>query len=218
GTCVAFAITAALEHQIGVSASSGRRRGNSGTDLSEQHMFDSFMRSVNKDACNSEGFYVGKGCEVLKKNKICAESDWRYVSSMSGIKCRANVPVKAKKGARYGIRSFYHLKRKDGRLSCQDPEAIEGFLESGRPVVVAMLLPKNFIKAKRGETVDVVIKNGKPLDYEGGHAMVICGFDKKQRRFLLRNSWGKGWADRGYCWITYDFLKTYNYEAAVPVL
>lgn len=40
---------------------------------------------------------------------------------------------------------------------------------------------------------------------KGGHAVVLCGYNKEG--FVLRNSWGEGWADRGYTLITYkDFL------------
>ena len=37
-----------------------------------------------------------------------------------------------------------------------------------------------------------------------GHALSVVGYDDRQRAFLLRNSWGPDWADKGHCWLSYD--------------
>lgn len=38
----------------------------------------------------------------------------------------------------------------------------------------------------------------------GGHAMLIVGYDAGH--FIVRNSWGEGWGDKGYCYIPYAYL------------
>lgn len=52
----------------------------------------------------------------------------------------------------------------------------------------------------------------------GGHAVLAVGYDdsikigdstgnnEKVGAFLIRNSWGEGWGDRGYGWLPYDYL------------
>jgi len=54
----------------------------------------------------------------------------------------------------------------------------------------------------------------------GGHAVVAVGFDDEIKiknticgegvenigALLLRNSWGKGWGDKGYGWLPYDYV------------
>lgn len=42
----------------------------------------------------------------------------------------------------------------------------------------------------------------------GGHAMVITGyrFAPEGLHFEVRNSWGPGWRDGGYAWLTADFI------------
>ena len=41
---------------------------------------------------------------------------------------------------------------------------------------------------------------------DGGHCMLLVGYDNAPRRFLVRNSWGEGWGDRGYGTIDYDYV------------
>jgi C1A family cysteine protease/peptidoglycan hydrolase-like protein with peptidoglycan-binding domain len=49
---------------------------------------------------------------------------------------------------------------------------------------------------------------------EGGHSLVAVGYDdyqhvkdaKQPGAFLIRNSWGIDWGDRGYGWLPYDYV------------
>lgn len=36
------------------------------------------------------------------------------------------------------------------------------------------------------------------------HAMVVVGYDKAAKTFLLRNCWGKAWGDQGHCRVSFD--------------
>jgi len=38
---------------------------------------------------------------------------------------------------------------------------------------------------------------------EGGHCIVIVGYDDSKQAWLMRNSWGTGWGVDGYCWFGY---------------
>ena len=41
-------------------------------------------------------------------------------------------------------------------------------------------------------------------DLLGGHAMTVVGFDDQKQHFIIRNSWGSSWADKGYCYYNYS--------------
>jgi cathepsin L len=36
------------------------------------------------------------------------------------------------------------------------------------------------------------------------HAVIIVGWDDRKYAWLVRNSWGTGWGEKGYMWIGYD--------------
>ena len=38
------------------------------------------------------------------------------------------------------------------------------------------------------------------------HSMVITGYDDRRNAFLVMNSWGTSWGDKGFAWIDYQFF------------
>lgn len=67
-------------------------------------------------------------------------------------------------------------------------------LTSGTPTTLETFstnvsyLPKNFSSATSGF---------------GGHLMLLIGWDDARNAWLVKNSWGTGWGNEGYCWIKY---------------
>jgi len=39
---------------------------------------------------------------------------------------------------------------------------------------------------------------------KGGHAMTVVGYDDDKAYFIIRNSWGSDWNDKGYCYYYYS--------------
>jgi C1A family cysteine protease len=44
----------------------------------------------------------------------------------------------------------------------------------------------------------------------GGHAVMAVGYDDKTRRFIVRNSWGSDWGQKGYFTMPYQYLTDEN--------
>jgi len=44
----------------------------------------------------------------------------------------------------------------------------------------------------------------------GGHAIVIVGYDDRIRKFIIRNSWGDKWGDKGYGYIPYEYILNHD--------
>lgn len=40
-----------------------------------------------------------------------------------------------------------------------------------------------------------------------GHVMLVIGYDDATQMFRIKNSWGAAWADNGFAWVSYDFVK-----------
>lgn len=38
----------------------------------------------------------------------------------------------------------------------------------------------------------------------GGHEVEVFGYSMTKRAYRIRNSWGTDWADRGWCWLSFD--------------
>jgi C1A family cysteine protease len=41
----------------------------------------------------------------------------------------------------------------------------------------------------------------RPSSIEGGHAVCVVGY-RADGRFIIRNSWGRGWGDGGFAYAT----------------
>ena len=86
---------------------------------------------------------------------------------------------------------------------------MKGCLAAGFPFVFGFTVYDSFES-------DAVAKSGKlnmPKQSEGqvgGHAVLAVGYDDKARRFIVRNSWGNGWGQKGYFTMPYDYLLEEN--------
>lgn len=48
---------------------------------------------------------------------------------------------------------------------------------------------------------------------DGGHSVCIVGYDDATGMLTIRNSWGRGWGDKGYGYISYGDFTHYVWEA-----
>ena len=62
-------------------------------------------------------------------------------------------------------------------------------------------------KDNNGVLDPVLDSNGKPVG-RGGHAMLLVGYNRAKRYFIVKNSWGKGWGHDGYGYLHYDLVRS----------
>lgn len=84
--------------------------------------------------------------------------------------------------------------------------AIEGAIASGFPVVFGFLVYSSFMSNAVATTGIVPIPNMKREQLLGGHAMMIVGYNRTKQLFIVQNSWGTDWGDRGFCYMPYAFV------------
>lgn len=56
---------------------------------------------------------------------------------------------------------------------------------------------------------------------DGGHQICLAGLDVEREAVRVRNSWGTGWGDKGYAWLSWDDLQDLLHDGGditVPVV
>ncbi len=86
---------------------------------------------------------------------------------------------------------------------------LKGLLAAGYVAQTAIIVYSNFFNFDTSN--DIYALNSVNIfdEKEGGHAVTIVGYDDNlstsdgKGAFLMVNSWGTGWGDHGYWWLTY---------------
>ncbi|MBA6232545.1 C1 family peptidase [Colwellia sp. MB3u-28] len=76
-------------------------------------------------------------------------------------------------------------------------------LSKGFPVIFGMMVPRSFYLTPANGVFTLPPPDEIRL---GGHALLAVGYDDNKQHFIVRNSWGEEFGDKGYCYIPYDFF------------
>jgi hypothetical protein len=98
-------------------------------------------------------------------------------------------------------------------LNAKNIEDIRGKLAQGDPVVITFHTSRSFHRLRGSRTYDDPTFVNKDDDLNGWHAMTLVGYDDSRQAFRLINSWGRGWGDHGYAWISYSLFQPLVREA-----
>lgn len=122
---------------------------------------------------------------------------WKYMPYNSRDYLTQPSAQARQEAAKYRARSYFQIRY-------DDLNAIKNTLYSGNALVMGMPIDDAFYQLKAG-----VYDRQGGKSY-GGHAMTIVGYDDNKvsangdrGAFKLLNSWGTGWGDRGYGWVSY---------------
>ena len=86
---------------------------------------------------------------------------------------------------------------------------MKGCLASKFPFVFGFTAYESFESPKVAKTGIL----GMPASDEkvvGGHAVMAVGYDDATRMFIVRNSWGSSWGQKGYYRMPYAYLTDSN--------
>jgi C1A family cysteine protease len=145
--------------------------------------------TVKSDA----GAQIRDGIKSVSKQGVCSEAKWPYVISKFAAKPPTACYTEALK---HRIVEYRRLMALDDIRAC---------LAEGYPFVFGFTVYESFESeqvAKTG-TVPMPRKSERVL---GGHAVLGVGYNDKQKRFIVRNSWGTGWGKKGYFTMPYAYL------------
>jgi C1A family cysteine protease len=142
-------------------------------DLSEAHLF--YCGTPN--SCDT-GWQPAKAMAFAKKNGIGLEKDFPYKPGNQA--CKIIKPA-------VRVTGHHEVGTSVGRKKA----LLEG------PVVAAMAVYSDFFHYKSGVYRHV---SGSLVGY---HAVCVIGFDDKAGCWLIKNSWGPGWGDKGFFRLRY---------------
>lgn len=91
-----------------------------------------------------------------------------------------------------------------GRIE-QSLRHLKACLAEGYPFTAAVAVYRSFESRDVRKTGLVPLpRHGDP--HIGGHAMLVVGYSDAGKHFIVRNSWGSSWGDKGYCFFPYEYM------------
>lgn len=191
GTCVAFASVS------GVKEFQDKKEYHKLIRLSPRFLY-SLCKKFD-GAPSEEGTYPRIAMKVLLNYGACRESFWPYAPHQRNLPLKgADIDAKKFKIKAYArIKSLLEMKR--------------SLLVNG-PYLAGVKVFKSWFtkKVERGGFVPMPKRDE---DSVGGHAVCVAGYDDKLGIFKFKNSWGPGWADGGYGYLPYEYMKKYCHDA-----
>lgn len=185
GSCTANAIASGLKEYL----------EGTGNRLSRLFLYY-YERSLEGTVEEDSGAYIRDGFKVLAQRGVSSELLCPY-----NIDRFTEAPSNGadREASNHTITSYHRVS---------DLNGVKAALVEGLPVVIGMTVYESFES-------EAVASSGKvPLPKKterqlGGHAVLIVGYKKikSTEHFIVRNSWGEGWGDKGYCYIPSSFIK-----------
>jgi C1A family cysteine protease len=148
--------------------------------------------TVSQDA----GAEIRDGIKVVASIGVPPEDLWPYDTSKFVDKPSDAAFAAAKTGI---IKQYSRVPVKF--------ENIVNVLTHGVPIVFGVTLYESFEGDDVAKT-GMVPMPGQDENVVGGHCMLIVG--SNDTHFIVRNSWGSGWGDNGYCYIPHEYLTNEN--------
>lgn len=149
--------------------------------------------SVNEDS----GAIIRDGIKSLVDNGVCLEK-----------KCSYNIARFTKKPSKTAYKDALTRKITTYASVGQSAEEIRTVLASGYPIVFGFEVFKAFEDDIVTTTGIVPMPSGPSI---GGHAVLLVGYDDRTNRFLVRNSWGANWGQKGYFTMPYNYVLDNKY-------
>ena len=115
----------------------------------------------------------------------------------------SNEPLIVVDGVMDAVANFADIDPAEIKNVTIKEQDIKSAIVEGYPVIVSLQLHESFNNIGSDGFVD------RPIDSDpvvGWHAMVIVGFSDKDKVFIVRNSWGTDFGDKGYCYIPYSYV------------
>jgi hypothetical protein len=186
GSCTANAAVGAMEYLY------KRRQGHS-PDLSRLFVYFNSRRIRGSTAVDG-GAPICDAMASIVSFGACLEEIWPYDPAKFAFEPSQDAYADAMRHE-----AIQYSRVPSGRGSMQA-------LAQGLPVVFGSTFPQRCFEEAGRTGVMPIASPDEIYQVRSGHAMLVVGYDKNEQMFIVRNSWGQDWGDRGYCKIPFTLM------------
>lgn len=148
--------------------------------------------TINEDS----GAMLSDGIKSMQTYGICSETDCPYIVEKFTQKPSTTAYKNALKHKAVTVSNIH-----------QDLNSMKLSLYNKNPFVVGISVYSSFESESAAKT-GMVPMPAKGEECLGGHAVVVCGYTKDH--WIMKNSWGSDWGDKGYFYLPYAYLLDEN--------
>lgn len=187
GACSAFSLVSVIEYFLSKIL-------NKKIDLSEAFVYYN-ARSIKNETDKDEGSNFSNIIQAIRDNGVCLEELCPYNPDVYNERPTDEAYSEAE--------SRKITEAKNVKINVDD---VKSALAQGFPVVISARAFDTYLTNANGV---LRIPTDKELEEEEkNHAMVVCGYTDKEGFFIVRNSWGTAFGDKGYCYLPYEYFRT----------
>ena len=154
-------------------------------------------RKLSDSQGQDSGSYIHHAMASVLANGACEEAIWPF--DLTQI--LAQPPQQAYQNAQLHEAVEY--------ARCPLGQSALQAVAGGLPVVFGTYIPPAFYD-EAGRTGLMPMPTGQKDPNAGGHAMLLVGYDMPSKTWLVRNSWGAEWGEKGYFRAPFATLETYS--------
>ncbi len=186
GSCVAWATAYAARTYHEAS------RQGSRPSVPENIFSPAFVYNQVKSRGCEDGSSISSALELMKQTGVASLAQFPYDAYSCSRLPNSELVSDA---ARFRIDGWQ-------KVDINTLDDIKSQIYAGNPVIFGMEAPDSFEKLGKHQIYDDRVSTAN-----GGHAMVLVGYDESKQAFKLINSWGEKWGDDGFGWISYRALQ-----------
>lgn len=191
GSCVGHALTSGYELLL------KKKYPDKFTELSRLFVYYN-ARFLEDTQTKDVGVSLKDALKSVNHIGVCEEKYWPYKLDMFDDK--PSIPAYRDAITRT-ITEYHKLNTLDDVLDS---------VNDGNPVVIGAMVYTGFMYLDHNDHVVKSPRSGEKE--EGGHAMLIVGYDIPKKMFLIKNSFGKEWGLNGYAWMPFSYADKYVFE------
>lgn len=187
GSCTGNAIAAAIQFD--------RAKQALAPDFVPSRLWIYYQERVIEHTISQDaGAMIRDGIKAVAKLGVPPEADWPYDIA----RFTHRPPTLAYEHARPNRAvSYARVSRTLGSM--------RNCLAAGYPFVFGFSVYESFESDEVANTGTAPLPTPKE-QLLGGHAVLAVGYDSPTGRFIVRNSWGDSWGDKGYFTLPFEYL------------